>query len=257
MQFRGRVPSGILGTLVLCCSTAVLTAATSDRPAVNTGHYPDWFVRTPAVSGVRLAVGYSPTYGDTAVSVREARSWGFAAMRVTHGVRVRAEYLQEILRNGTVEYRGESFEEDTLSPLDTSGVVADRAFLPRMVLALIASDSLSLVGRRIPFAARPPKWTELTPTSPDGLYAVGTAAAHFDEQYSWKEAERQARRTMAFATRTRLRSAIESRTGGSANGALIASTATELRDVEVKERWRDSRRMFVLIHARVVSTKDQ
>jgi hypothetical protein len=50
-----------------------------------------------------------------------------------------------------------------------------------------------------------------------------------------------------------MKSAIESRTGGTSNGAIIASTATEMRDVNVVERWRDESRLYVLIRARSVS----
>ena len=239
-------------TLVLTFCHALVGAAPmfAQQPARTL--YPEWFIRTPSIAGVRMSIGYAPAYGDTAAAVKEAREFALASMRVTQGIRVRAEYLQEILPNGSVAYRGERYAEDTLAQPDTAGVISDRAFLPRMLLLLLASDSVFLTARRLPFAAQAPGWTEVTPSAGDGVYAVGTAAAHFNEYYSWKEAERQARRTLAFASSTRMQSAMESRTGGTANGALIASTETELRDVEIVERWRDDRRLFVLVRARVV-----
>lgn len=238
-----------LSSLVFCGCIAPLPAAAQRGEPSRTNTYPDWFVSPPRVPGL-TAVGYSPAYGDTSTSLRVAREDGIAALRVRGGVRLRAEYLQEILTDGSVAYRGEDFAEDTLGSV-SSAAVADSAFLFRMVLVLVSSDSLRVRSRRIAFASRAPAWIETTPPSDDGEYSVGTSSAHFNEHEAWKEAERQARRSLAFAAATQMRSAMESRTGGTANGALIASTATELRDVEVRERWRDDRRLYVLIHARI------
>jgi len=238
-----------------CTSPLLLTAA---RPVVGGGgaaeKYPDWFIRTPVVAGVRMAVGYAPIYLDTAASIREALDFGKAALRVAGAVRVRAEYLQEILPDGNVAYRGEQYAEDTLAAQIDSVVAVDTVFMRRMVLVLVGSSQTPLLQSRLTaIPSKAPKWIAETPPASDGAYAVGVASAHFDEHEAWKEAERQARRSLAFATVTQLRSATESRTGGTSDGALIATTATELHDVQIRERWRDSRRLFVLVHARAVS----
>lgn len=255
MLFGRRATSrAIRSTLVSFCCTSplLLTAAGPVRGAAE--QYPDWFIRTPVVTGVRMSVGYAPLYGDTTASINEALDYGRKALRVTSAVRVRAEYLQEILPDGHVAYRGEQYAEDTLGTAIDSVVAIDTVIMRRMVLLLVTTADVPLPrGRRASLAAKAPAWTATTPASSDGIYAIGTASAHFNEHEAWMDAERHARRTLAFGAVTRLRSALESRTGGTSNGALIASTVTELRDVEVRERWRDSRRLFVLVRARAVS----
>jgi hypothetical protein len=221
--------------------------------------YPEWFLRTPAAGGALLAVGYAPVYGDTTLSIREAIDNASASLRVSSAVRVRAEYLQEVLTNGSVAYRGESYAEDTLASAPDAVTALDTVLAGRMLLVLAGTSLPTTIVKRLLAPARePPAWVASTPIDAGGgAYAVGTASAHFEEQLAWKEAERQARRSLAFAAVTQMRSRLESRTGGSSDGALIASTSTELRHVQVLERWRDERRIFVLVHARSVRPSGQ
>ena len=260
MPQRGRVSSPRWRVLVLLCGVSPLFVGAAkpldrmDAPGVPTvqanEEYPDWFIRTPS-GAASTAVGFAPMYLDTATSVAEAIEHGKAALRLSARVRVRAEYLQETLVDGKVDFRGEQYVEDTLSAPIDSVVTLDTAYQRRMVLVLVsAADAPLARGRRARFPSDPPAWVTETPRPADGFAAVGTASAHFDEIRAWGEAERQARRSLAFATVTRMRSALEARAGGTSNGALIAATATEIRDVRVVERWRDDRRLYVLIHAR-------
>ena len=205
---------------------------------------------------MRTAVGYAPLTGDTVASIAEALEHGRHALRIAAAVRVRAEYLQEVLADGYVAYRGERYDEDTLAAPIDSVVAIDTVVRKRMVLVLVATRAVpSFKSRQAVVPARLPAWVTTTPAGdPHGVtYAVGGADAHFNEEDAWIEAERQARRGLAYATATRLQSGAESRTGGTSNGALIATTSTELRDIVVRERWRDARRLFVLVHARTTA----
>ena len=193
-------------------------------------------------------------YLDTAASINEAIEHGRQAIRLARAVRVSAEYLQETLPDGSIAYRGEHYVEDTLAGTVDSVVAVDTAYLRRMVMVLVSTEHVPVIrGRRTGFSAAAPDWISASPASRARTTAIGVASAHFDEIQAWTEAERQARRSLAFATVTRMKSAIESRTGGTSNGAIIASTATEMRDVSVVERWRDESRLYVLIRARSVS----
>jgi hypothetical protein len=227
-----------------CCVSPLLVAARPAAGRVAAEEYPDWFLRAPAIAGVRTAVGYAPLSGDTTASIAEAREHGRNALRIAGAVRVRAEYLQEVLTEGYVAYRGERYDEDTLAA-------------PIMVLVLVATRAVPAFQKRVSgVSSRTPSWVTATPVGDARgvTYAVGAAEAHFNEEEAWIEAERQARRGLAYATATQLRSGAESRTGGTSNGALIATTSTELRDIVVRERWRDARRLFVLVHARASAT---
>ena len=256
MRFGGRKRIGPpIRRLILssCIASPLMLAAA--RPVVAThsahaaGSYPDWFLKTPE----HAAVGYAPVYLDTALSIAEAVENGRAALRLARGVMVSAEYLQETLPTGGVVFRGEHYVEDTLSaPLDTAFAV-DTAYLPRMILVLVDASPRPLPPTRLsPMPRDAPAWVSESPVTSQGAMSVGAAAAHFDEIQAWAEAERQARRSLAYSAVTRMSSALESRTGGTSNGAIIASTATEMRDLRVVERWRDANRLYVLVHAAAV-----
>ena len=63
-------------------------------------------------------------------------------------MRVRAEYLQEVLPDGSVAYRGEHYAEDTLATEVDGAVALDTVLLKRMVLLLVASRDAPVVRSR-------------------------------------------------------------------------------------------------------------
>jgi hypothetical protein len=258
LRDRGITRSIVRQVLISCCCVSPLSIAAGPAAGrIAAEEYPDWFLRMPAIAGVRTAVGYAPLSGDTAASIAEAREHGRNTLRIASAVRVRAEFLQEVLTDGYVAYRGERYDEDTLAAPIDSVVALDTVLRKRMVLVLVATRSVpGFRSRPASVSSRLPAWVTTTPASEARgvAYAVGGAEAHFNEEEAWVEAERQARRGLAYATATRLQSGAESRTGGTSNGALIATTSTELHDIVVRERWRDARRLFVLVHARTGAT---
>ena len=218
--------------------------------------YPEWFLRTPAIAGTRLAVGYAAAYGDTSYSIREGIAHAQGSLRVNRAVRIRSEYLQETLRDGNIAFRGELYVEDTLSSTVDSVVVSDTAWVGTMVLLLTGRAPVAVSRVRTPMPAKAPGWTTTLPRSADGMFAVGTARTEYDEHRAWTEAERQARRGLAFAAKTNIRSATDVRTGQSSNAAVIASTAADIRNIEIRERWADKHAVYVLVHARVTPLQD-
>lgn len=259
MSRRRGVSRAARNVLVSLACLPVLIAAsgagTGGGPAAAP-LYPEWFLRTPATQGIRMAVGYAAAYGDTAYSVREGLAHARGAVRVHRAVRIRSEYLQETLRDGNVAFRGERYVEDTLAGPVDSLVVSDTAWVGNMVLLLASSQPLAASRRRMPMPARAPEWTTTLPRSATGMYAVGTAQPQYDEHLSWKEAERQARRTLAFSATTDLRTRTDVNDGESSDAAMIARTAAEIRNIEIRERWRDRHTLYVLVHARVTALQD-
>jgi hypothetical protein len=241
----------------LACLPMLLAASGAGRGgAAAPVLYPEWFLRTPAVQGTRLAVGYAAAYGDTSYSIREGIAHAQGALRVNRAVRIRSEYLQETLRDGNIAFRGELYVEDTLSSTVDSVVVSDTAWVGTMVLLLTGRAPVSVSRQRVPMPSRAPAWVTVLPKSENGMYAVGTARAAFDAHHAWKEAERQARRSLAFAARTSIRSATDVNTGASSNAAIIASTAADVRNIEIRERWADKHVVYVLVHARVTPIQE-
>ena len=236
--------------MLLAASGAGTGAAVPPPPL-----YPEWFLRTPA-TGTRVAVGYAAAYGDTSYSIREGIAHAQGSLRVSRAVRIRSEYLQETLRDGNVAFRGELFVEDTLASSVDSVVVSDTAWVGNMVLLLAGPRPVSASRRRVAMPAAAPEWTTTLPRSSAGMFAVGTAQPQYDDHLGWKEAERQARRTLAFSVQTELRSRTDVRTAESSDAALIARTAAELRNIEIRERWRDKHTLYVLVHARVTPLRE-
>ncbi len=208
------------------------------------------------MQGTRLAVGYAPAYGDTSYSIREGIAHAQGTLRVSRAVRIRSEYLQETLRDGNIAFRGELYVEDTLSSTVDSVVVSDTAWVGTMVVLLTGRTPVAVSRRRVPMPSTAPAWVTALPKSEQGAFSVGTARAEFDEHVAWKEAERRARRSLAFSAKTSIRSATDVRTGESSNAAIIASTAADVRNLEVRERWSDKHAVYVLVHARVTALQD-
>lgn len=255
---RRRVSRSRRLVLVSLACLPMLIAASGGGPggAPPAPLYPEWFLRTPIIQGTRLAVGYAAAYGDTSYSIREGIAHAKGALRVTRAVRIRSEYLQETLRDGNVAFRGELYVEDTLSSSIDSVIVSDTAFVGGMVLLLAGQSPVSAPRRRLPMPATAPAWTTTLPSSSTGMYAVGVAQSQYDEHLAWKEAERQARRALAFSSRTDLRGRLDVRQGESSDAAMIASTAADVRNIEIRERWRDRHSLYVLVHARVTPLSD-
>ena len=241
----------------LACLPMLLAASGAGRGGATAPIlYPEWFLRTPTVQGTRLAVGYAPAYGDTSYSIREGIAHAQGVLRVNRAVRIRSEYLQETLRDGNIAFRGELYVEDTLSSTVDSVVVSDTAWVGTMVVLLTSRAAVSVSRHRVPMPSSAPAWTSALPRSENGMYAVGTARTEYDAHHAWKEAERQARRGLAFAAKTNIRSATDVRTGQSSNAAVIASTAADIRNIEIRERWADKHSVYVLVHARVTPLQD-
>jgi hypothetical protein len=125
-----------------------------------------------------------------------------------------------------------------------------------MVVLLTGRAPVTVSRVRTPMPAKAPAWTTQLPKSGDGMFAVGTARTEYDAHKAWTEAERQARRGLAFAAKTSIRSATDVRTGVSSNAAIIASTAADIRNIEIRERWADKHAVYVLVHARVTPLQD-
>ena len=236
----------------LACLPMLLAASGAGQGGAEAPRlYPEWFRRTPTVQGTRLAVGYAAAYGDSTYSIREGIAHAQGTLRVNRAVRIRSEYLQETLRDGNIAFRGELYVEDTLSSTVDSVVVSDTAWVGTMVILLTSRTPVAVSRRRVPMPSAAPAWINTLPRSDRGMYAVGTSRVEYDEHRGWQEAERQARRSLAFSARTNIRSATDVRTGVSSNAAMIASTAADLRNIEIRERWADKHSVYVLIHGHV------
>lgn len=208
--------------------------------------YPEWFVRPPTAAGSLSAVGYSPIYGDSAYSLKVASTDAKAALRTAMGVRVRAEFLLETVATGSVSYRGQSYNEDPLFA-EPNVASADTVWRPGMVMMFASTLSMSVPNRIVMMSPNAPDWVSRTPDADgSGIYAVGASNAYFEEYESWREAERDARRTLAYDAVSKQQTMTQ-RSERALVNATVSSTSADLRGVQVIERWRDARRVFVLV----------
>ena len=80
-------------------------------------------------------------------------------------------------------------------------------------------------------------------------YTVGISSLYFYEENAWLEAEKQARRQLAFTVSSRQRQVFKT-IPDQEFGVTATSTSVKLFNTQVVERWRNDRMVFVLMRAR-------
>lgn len=209
--------------------------------------YPPWFLHMPNVDGVMFAVGYAPphvTFEDAALAAsQDARRQLGLVLRSE----VRVEVLLETKPGGQVFFRGETFSEDGVPDSAVSVVYLDTAQVGDMTLVLAASAPVATptVASLAALSDQAPAWTTSLPSRKTGLYAVGVAPKYSYEHNCWLEAERHARRQLAFSVVTRQRQ-LSRAVEGWGSDVTASATSVILRGALVEARWRNERVCFVL-----------
>jgi hypothetical protein len=208
--------------------------------------YPAWFQQMPRETGLVTAVGYAPRYHTLAAGAEEAQRDAGEKLALAVTAEVRGEVLLEATSGGQTAYRGASYEEHAAAT--PTVVVLDTATSGDMTMVLVATrrPRNSTADTQTPFTTDPPDWVNTQPVDADGLVAVGVAPAYFYEHSAWVEAERNARRALAHQAVTRL-AKVDRRAGDVAGSITRSGTAAVLRGSQVVARWRDSRRVAVMI----------
>ncbi len=107
----------------------------------------------------------------------------------------------------------------------------------------------------VTLGAEIPPWIEHPPaTDGEWWYGVGVSTAYAREYFSWDEAERHGRQTLALNAGARLRSVMRG-TDEDDSAVMQVSTAVEMESVSVVLRWRDTGNCYVLVRGRILAVR--
>lgn len=163
--------------------------------------YPDWFLRMPYERGAYFAVGYAPRYRSIKSSFEKAKE----DLKKQLAFVIKSKITGE---RGFIEdmYMGENIKvlPDTESVKIFEIVVLDSAIVHDMALVLGMIGSSPDIGYNL-FSVKG-KWWEKLPEEEGYLFAVGSSPIYYYEHNSWKEAEHNARVSLAMTIETRIKS---------------------------------------------------
>jgi hypothetical protein len=216
--------------------------------------YPSWFQSPPSSDSVLWAVGYGPGYADLQDGMPAAKENAYESLRRARRVVLMGEKLYESAPGYGTAAQGKDFVE--LGRPDTLRSVAyvDSVKAAGMTLVLAAwpdnrGRSPSQVRRTFP--ERRPAWVqESLGGSLEGSRAMGSAPLYYNRETSWQRAERRARRKLAFRAATSIRS-LDKSTEDWRHDVRSVTTGVDLRRLQVRARWADDERCYVLVEARV------
>lgn len=227
------------GTSLLVCALLLISGAVAHGQI-----YTKWFIAPERVPCENITVGYAdPSYIPDSAAARAVLNGyeAFARQTYTHISGGQAFWSTE----GGVYWMGANFQErfdssyvqmaqKLLTPVDT-------LFTKGLVAVLLSTSDCSLDSTfrsRISIRGEsPPPWIESVPQDDAYLYATGVAPLYFHEISSWIEAEQLARRNLARAVYTEIKSLQKMSSAGQEirHEALTVS----LHQVRVVRRWLD------------------
>ncbi len=218
----------------------------------TTPAYPRWFWEMPSDKVAAFAVGYARRYARIETSfayVRRQSVW-----QLVRSQQVKVDCSQELLnqfgQNRLLRLKESEQIDSSLAPTIVASMsIIDSAVVGDMVLALAAFPSHSNLNIRNERTSpsRRPQWLEVLPTEQSAIYVVGTSPLYYYEHHSWERAEAHARRQLASALTTHIRSTGE-KTGQRMQVWSESQSSVTLRHAIVIKRWFDvsSRQCYVL-----------
>lgn len=173
-------------------------------------------------------------------------------------MRIRVDAGFESRPGEWLDSRGEISEEEPLAdsvPLFVKGSASARGMY--LVAAGADSTAARMPSTVVTLGSELPPWLEHPPrTDGEWWYGVGVSTAYAREYFSWDEAERHARQTLALNAGARLRSMMTG-TEEQETAVVQVSTAVEMESVTVMSRWRDAGNCYVLVRGRIVAVRSR
>ncbi len=218
--------------------------------------YPAWFL-DPPVSRPVFAVGYSDvrSYVDSAIAsaAREAAANYVKNRQVT----IAGEQGLATLAAGTIAVGStikEFYDVDEAGRLEAKLKVIDY-FQRRGAVTLLAStDSTATVPnlKRLDAAKVPkPSWTTLIPDKTGYLYDSGLCPVYYNENNSWREAERRGRINLALTLYTKVKYMGKKVDNSYFREFQVEETNATLRGIEVVARWKDVKNQICYVLVRM------
>jgi hypothetical protein len=222
--------------------------------------YPAWFFDPPAGRAV-FTVGYSDVraYVDSAIAsaMREA-----AANYVRNQqVRIAGEQGLATLAAGTLTVGStikESFDVDEAGRLASKLKVLDYFQRGGAVTLLASMDStVNITNVRRVDASRIPKpsWTTVIPEKAGYIYNSGLCPVYYNENNSWREAERRGRINLALTLYTKVKYMGKKVDNIYFREFQVEETNATLLGVEVVARWKDVRNQICYVLVRMPVTQ--
>ncbi|HCV43309.1 MAG TPA: hypothetical protein DGH68_07475 [Bacteroidetes bacterium] len=226
------------------------------RPGVCQ-EYPHWFLFQGGIGCGKIAVGFvNPAFHADSAAALAVRCACENYVRQS-AVKISGGQSFWATEAGTY-WMGADFSEeyDTLSGSEVCAHlgVLDAVATAGGVFALVGSpecDVSSIRGKMISIVGNsPPGWIERLPSERGSHFAVGIAPQYFYEISSWVEAEQAARRNLARAVHTTMKS-IQKQTTTEAQEVRHEELSVMLRDYQVVARWRDMKRQIFYVLLRM------
>lgn len=209
-------------------------------------------------SSTGFVVGYAPDFSTTATAESLAVLDAAARARLSVRMLIRVDAGFEASPGERLDSRGEISEEAPLVdsfPVFVRGAASTRG----MYLVAAGADSTAprMPSAMVTLGLETPPWIGQPPgTDGDWWYGVGVSTAYAREYFSWDEAERHARQTLALNAGARLRSMM-SGADDDDSAVMQVSTAVEVESVSVVSRWRDAGNCYVLVRGRIVAVRSR
>ncbi len=220
--------------------------------------YPAWFRSMPTSEQGLWAVGYARAYDALEATMEPAKADAYERLRRGRRVILRGEKLYESAPGFQTSFEGANFTETGLPDTLRSVTYVDSLHAGGMTLVLAAwtpEDSSSTDGSlvagpipssRAPFSETPPSWVQTeVEGGPNKARAVGRASRYYYLENSWRRAEKQARRKLAFKAATKIRR-LEKSTEDWQHDVMSVQTRVRLRRVQAVARWADEETCYVL-----------
>ncbi len=239
----------------VCFLVVSLFVQASKRPLPD-NIYPAWFFDPPSGRSV-FAVGYSDvrSYVDSAIAsaTREA-AVNFVRYRQE---RIQGEQGLATLAAGTLTVGStikEFYDENEAGRLATNLKVLDYFQRGGAVTLLGSTDSTIGVpnARRVDASRIPkPSWTTTIPEKAGYLYNSGLCPVYYNENNSWREAERRARINTALTLYTKVKFLGKKVDNSYFREFQVEETNATLIGVEVVARWKDVKNQICYVLVRM------
>lgn len=231
--------------ILLILTTAAFTAAQT---------HSQWFYNPSSINCSKIAVGYAPRsyYADT-TALKNAFLNACENYAKYERVQVMGNRSYWSTENGTYTMNSsfsEVYDTAMAASLCRSLKIIDTMITESYLAVAVGSCSYEEAAGSLPDDAfdTKPVWVEAIPGDDEYIYSSGSAPLYYYEINSWLDAEKLARRNLAFALHSKT-SAVEKKLDQSGEQMKNEETSVCLSNLQIISRYKDKKEniCYVLI----------